>query len=40
MHLIDDCFVEFNKKIICALDVIVEKEPSCLDILVSLKEVP
>ena len=39
MHLLDECFIEFNKKLILALDVIVEKEATCLDILVHLKEV-
>jgi hypothetical protein len=39
MHLLDECFTEFNKKIILALDVVVEKEITCLDILIYLKEV-
>lgn len=39
MHLLTECFVEFNKKLIVALDVIVDKESLFLDILVALKEV-
>ncbi len=39
MNLLNECFIEFNKKLIVALDVIVEKEALCLDILVDLKEV-
>ena len=39
MNLLNECFIEFNKKLIVALDVIVEKEATCLDILVDLKEV-